>query len=177
MLLAEETCSNSCQRMTQWLSKNNIKNPTEGFFIWYTCAMKELEQKRQDIGKGLSLEEKRDQEMADDYVARHPETVPLAENLKESPDVLKFKEVFDDFESRYPLKELESIKKIGLDEVLAHPMREPARKAFIEIWKQIRNVSFNSILDERYARIGKAIGVYDAANGCVDHDRYNNYRG
>lgn len=111
-----------------------------------------------------------------DYI--EPETAPLnsdEQTQKEKGDLENLRktvELMDEFELKYPLSELHAITSIPLAALIEHPIRKPANIALVHIRKAMNLVSKRiPELDDRYARLSRAVGMYNSQTKTVDHDR------
>ncbi|MFZ1626357.1 MAG: hypothetical protein WAT81_00965 [Candidatus Moraniibacteriota bacterium] len=85
----------------------------------------------------------------------------------------KVVELMDDFELKYPLRELNAITTISLAELVAHPVRKPANAALVHIRKAMALSLLEKMpeLNERYLRFAQAVGMYNSISKTIDHDR------
>ncbi len=106
----------------------------------------------------------------------HPEE-EVKGKRESGPEVIKFKEMIDSFESEHSLAELHQIINLTPKEAPDYPLRESAKKALIPIVKLL-----NTLRDEtdisleewkelkgQYRRLSQAVGIIN--NNKVHHDR------
>lgn len=105
-----------------------------------------------------------------DYVEPEKPEVSISENERRIQEAIA---LLDAFETKHSLVALQSITAISLTELGNHPLRRPAQIDLMAITRALEPITGPSraALDERYRRYSRAVGIYNAAEKRLDHDR------
>lgn len=93
------------------------------------------------------------------------------------PEVSLFNELIEAFEREHSLEALHAIVELAPKDAPNHPVREPARKALVAIYEQLKivenetNISSDELyeLQQKRKRVSQAVGMIN--RGIVDHTR------
>lgn len=105
-----------------------------------------------------------------DYVEPEKPEASIEENERHIQEAIA---LLDAFETRHSLVALQAITNITLAELGFHPIRRPAQIDLMAITRALEPITGPSraALDERYRRYSRAVGLYNAAEKRLDHDR------
>ena len=120
----------------------------------------ELEKQGKKVSKLLEKIAVEEQKYQDDlwkeWQENNPPKEELIEKRESGPDVLIFKEMIKSFETDHSIEELKLIVDLTSKDAKHHPVREPARKALIPIFKQFKVIKEETdISDEDYEKLRK----------------------
>lgn len=104
------------------------------------------------------------------YVEPEKPEASITENEQRIQEAIA---LLDAFETKHSLVALQTITDITLAELGNHPIRRPAQIDLMAITRALEPITGPSraALDERYRRYSRAVGIYNAIEKRLDHDR------
>lgn len=121
-----------------------------------------------------------DAERLEAFLQMHPEDPPIPpESLREcGPEIAEFETMIKNFKETFSLEALHAITYLSREEVLNHPLRQPARLATAPIFDKLKEIKKETnISDEQYKELEaqreelqRAIGIH-TSSGSIDHTR------